>query len=99
MSSYTFTDVTSNHSITASFKETDSDVSEKREKDDEDLLIPINTQFKATVDVKNVMLQYFAKHNPDAVVKKIKFKSSNKKVVKVNKRVLLKAANREERLQ
>lgn len=90
LSSYTFTDVTSNHSITASFEKADSDNSEKLEKNDEDLLIPINTQYKATVDVKNVMLQYFTKHNPDAVVKKIKFKSSNKKVVKVNKKGIAK---------
>ena len=51
---------------------------------------PIETKYKETVDIKNTMLSVYMKEHPDVVVKKVKFKSSNKKVAKVNKKGIVK---------
>ncbi len=51
---------------------------------------PIETHYKDAVDVGSILLPYYTKMYPDAIVKKMKFKSSNKKVAKVNKKGIVK---------
>ena len=41
---------------------------------------------KQKVEIKSILMDAYQKAYPDAIVKKIKFKSSNKKVAKVNKK-------------
>ena len=53
-------------------------------------LKPIETQYKSIVNVKDILLPYYTKLHPDVVVKKTKFKSSDKKTVKVNKKGIAK---------
>ena len=46
----------------------------------------INTEYNQKTDVKSILLPRYYRLHPEVKVKKIKFKSSNKKVVKVTKK-------------
>nr|MCR5023783.1 InlB B-repeat-containing protein [Lachnospiraceae bacterium] len=46
----------------------------------------LDTKYKQKIDVKSLLLPIYTSNNPDAVIKKIKFKTSNRKVVKVTKK-------------
>ncbi len=46
---------------------------------------PVEMKYKGSVNVKSDMMKTYMAANPNAVVKKTKFKSSNKKVAKVKK--------------
>ena len=52
------------------------------------------THYKGAVNIKDTLLSYFIKTHPEAVIKKTKFKSSNKKVAKVNKKGIVKGGKK-----
>ncbi|MBQ6968189.1 MAG: InlB B-repeat-containing protein [Lachnospiraceae bacterium] len=54
----------------------------------------INTDYNQKTDVKSILLPRYNRLHPEVVVKKIKFKSSNKKVVKVTKKGIAKGGKR-----
>ena len=51
-----------------------------------DAIKKITTKNKQKVEIKTVLMDVYKKEYPDAIVKKTKFKSGNKKVAKVNKK-------------
>ncbi len=52
---------------------------------EKDIPLYTNTEFKVKIEAKNTMLEAYTRKNPDVTIKKVKFKSSDKKTAKVNK--------------